>query len=123
MGSLGGDYVAADGSARPLGVEVGLACDDVAAAYERAVAAGATLVLRRGSTRRGLPLEDFFIAYGKQDRSPDEIVEAVKKSGVPVEYVVFPDEGHGFAKKKNQIEANRRILEFLDKYLAPTVSK
>ena len=47
----------------------------------------------------------------------DEIVEAVKKNGVPVEYVVFPDEGHGFSKKKNSIEANRKILEFLDKYL------
>lgn len=53
----------------------------------------------------------------------DEIVEAVKKNNVPVEYVVFPDEGHGFAKKKNQIEANRKIKEFLDKYLAPTSSK
>lgn len=53
----------------------------------------------------------------------DEIVEAVKKNGVPVQYVVFPDEGHGFAKKKNQIEANRQIKEFLDKYLAPTSSK
>ncbi len=50
----------------------------------------------------------------------DEIVEAVKKNGVPVEYVVFPDEGHGFAKKKNQIEANRQIKDFLDKYLLPT---
>ena len=47
----------------------------------------------------------------------DEIVEAVKKHNVPVEYVVFSDEGHSFTKKKNQIEANRRILEFLDKYL------
>ncbi len=47
----------------------------------------------------------------------DEIVAAVKKSGVPVEYVVFPDEGHGFSKKKNQIEAWRSIREFLDKYL------
>ena len=34
----------------------------------------------------------------------DEIVAAVKKNGVPVEYIVFPDEGHGFTKKKNQIE-------------------
>jgi dipeptidyl aminopeptidase/acylaminoacyl peptidase len=50
----------------------------------------------------------------------DEIVEAVKKNGVPVEYVVFPDEGHGFTKKKNQIEANQRILQFLDKYLSGT---
>ena len=47
----------------------------------------------------------------------DEIVEAVKKNGVPVEYVVFADEGHGFSKKKNQLEANKKILEFLDKYL------
>ena len=47
----------------------------------------------------------------------DEIVEAVKKNNVPVEYIVFPDEGHSFTKKKNQMEANRRILEFLDKYL------
>ena len=47
----------------------------------------------------------------------DEIVDAVKKNGVPVEYVVFADEGHGFSKKKNSMEANRKILEFLDKYL------
>ncbi|RQO57177.1 S9 family peptidase [Paucibacter sp. KBW04] len=53
----------------------------------------------------------------------DEIVEAVKKNGVPVEYLVFDDEGHGFSKKKNQIEANRRMLEFLDKYLKPGLSK
>lgn len=47
----------------------------------------------------------------------DEIVEAVRKNGVPVEYVVFGDEGHGFSKKKNQIEANAKILAFLDKHL------
>ena len=44
----------------------------------------------------------------------DDIVAAVKKNGVPVEYVVFPDEGHGFAKKKNQIESYRAVLKFLD---------
>lgn len=37
----------------------------------------------------------------------DDIVAAVKKNGVPVEYVVFPDEGHGFSKKKNQIEGSK----------------
>ena len=47
----------------------------------------------------------------------DDIVAAVKKNGVPVEYVVFADEGHGFLKKKNQIEGYRKILEFLDRYL------
>jgi dipeptidyl aminopeptidase/acylaminoacyl peptidase len=50
----------------------------------------------------------------------DDIVAAVKKNGVPVEYVVFPDEGHGFFKKKNQIEGYRKILEFLDRYLKGT---
>lgn len=47
----------------------------------------------------------------------DEIVAAVKKNGVPVEYVVFDDEGHGFRKKKNQIEGYGKILAFLDHYL------
>jgi len=47
----------------------------------------------------------------------DEIVDAVKKNGVPVEYVVFADEGHGFSKKANSIKAYQSILEFLDKYL------
>ena len=41
------------------------------------IALGATLHLRRGSERRRLPLEDFFLAYGKQDRRPSEFVEAV----------------------------------------------
>ena len=49
----------------------------------------------------------------------EEIVAGVKKNGVPVEYVVFPDEGHGFAKKENQITTAKRTLEFLDKYLKP----
>ncbi len=41
------------------------------------IALGATLHLRRGDARRAIPLETFFIAYGKQDRKPGEFVEAV----------------------------------------------
>ena len=41
------------------------------------IALGATLHLRKGDTRRAIPLEDFFIDYGKQDRAPGEFVEAV----------------------------------------------
>ena len=41
------------------------------------IALGATLHLRRGGARRSLPLEQFFIDYGKQDRQPGEFVEAV----------------------------------------------
>lgn len=47
----------------------------------------------------------------------EEIVAGVKKSGVPVEYVTYPNEGHGFQKKENQITTAKRTLEFLDKYL------
>ena len=47
----------------------------------------------------------------------DEIVEAVKANDVPVEYMVFDDEGHGFVKKENQIVGYRAILEFLDTHL------
>jgi xanthine dehydrogenase small subunit len=41
------------------------------------IALGATLHLRQGNDRRDMPLEDFFIDYGKQDRRPGEFVEAV----------------------------------------------
>jgi dipeptidyl aminopeptidase/acylaminoacyl peptidase len=47
----------------------------------------------------------------------NEIVEAARKRGVPVEYVVFDNEGHGFTKKANEIRANKAILDFLDKHL------
>lgn len=53
----------------------------------------------------------------------DEIVEGVRKNGVPVEYVLFEDEGHGFVKKENQIEASKKVIEFLDQYLKGDVSK
>ncbi len=41
------------------------------------IALGATLHLRKGDTRREMPIEEFFIDYGKQDRAPGEFVEAV----------------------------------------------
>ncbi|CAI8222556.1 MAG: Dipeptidyl aminopeptidase BIII [Flavobacteriaceae bacterium] len=47
----------------------------------------------------------------------DEIVAAVQKNEVPVEYVIFPDEGHGFRKKDNQIKGYGEIKQFLDTYL------
>ncbi len=47
----------------------------------------------------------------------DDMVAAVKKNGVPVDYLLFEDEGHGFRKKKNQEAGSERILAFLDRYL------
>ena len=46
-----------------------------------------------------------------------EIVEAVKKNGVPCEYLLFDDEGHGFRNKKNRIAAAEAYVKFLDRYL------
>ncbi|MBT6568760.1 MAG: S9 family peptidase [Flavobacteriales bacterium] len=47
----------------------------------------------------------------------DEIVAAVQENKVPVDYVIFPDEGHGFRKKDNQIKGYGQIKQFLDTYL------
>ncbi len=41
------------------------------------IALGATVTLRHGKDRREIPLEDFFIAYGKQNRKPGEFVESI----------------------------------------------
>ena len=52
----------------------------------------------------------------------DEIVEELINNDIPVEYVIFEDEGHGFRKKENQIEGYRKIKSFLDLYLkAPKI--
>lgn len=56
------------------------------------IALGATLTLRKGKERRTIPLETFFIAYGKQDRQPGEFVEAV--------HVPVPTSGEKFAVYK-----------------------
>lgn len=47
------------------------------------IASGATLVLRKGRARREMPLEAYFLAYGRQDRQPGEFVEAVIVPKVP----------------------------------------
>ena len=65
MGTLGGNI--ANGS--PIG--------DVAPPF---IALGARLVLRHGTTRREMALEDFFLDYGKQDRAPGEFVETIRLS-------------------------------------------
>ena len=56
------------------------------------IALDAKLTLRKGAERRTIPLEDYFIAYGKQDRQPGEFVEAV--------HVPVPDERSQFAIHK-----------------------
>ncbi|MGQ0588472.1 MAG: alpha/beta fold hydrolase [Sphingosinicella sp.] len=47
----------------------------------------------------------------------DELVAAVRGNNVPVEYVLFPDEGHGFLRKENRVTASEAYLTFLNQHL------
>jgi dipeptidyl aminopeptidase/acylaminoacyl peptidase len=47
----------------------------------------------------------------------DQIVEQLRARNVPVEYLLFPDEGHGVVKLPNRIKAYTAIAEFLAKHL------
>jgi dipeptidyl aminopeptidase/acylaminoacyl peptidase len=47
----------------------------------------------------------------------DAIVAAARKHGLPVTFVVYPDEGHGFARPENNLDFMGRVEEFLAKYL------
>ena len=47
----------------------------------------------------------------------EQVVENLKKRNVPVEYVLFPDEGHGWRKTPNRIRSTVAIVKFFEKYL------
>jgi dipeptidyl aminopeptidase/acylaminoacyl peptidase len=62
------------------------------------------------------------IAQGKNDprvaiATSDAMVAALRKAERQVTYVVYPDEGHGFARPENQLDFYGRVEEFLAKYL------
>ncbi len=47
----------------------------------------------------------------------EQIVAALKKRQIPVEYLRYEDEGHGLAKLKNRLDAYPKMVAFLDRYL------
>jgi len=47
----------------------------------------------------------------------EQVVQSLKKRNVPVEYILFPDEGHGFRKTPNRIRASIAITRWFEKYL------
>ena len=49
----------------------------------------------------------------------EQIVGTIKKRNVPVEYILFPDEGHGWRKTPNRIRSTVSIVKFLKERLAP----
>ncbi len=62
------------------------------------------------------------IAQGANDprvkqAESDQIVAAMRKNKKPVEYIVFPDEGHGFARPENRLKFYAAAEQFLAKYL------
>ena len=67
-------------------------------------------------------IRPLLIAQGANDprvkqAESDQIVEVMRKEGKPVEYLLFPDEGHGFKRPENKIKFISAAEEFLDKYL------
>jgi dipeptidyl aminopeptidase/acylaminoacyl peptidase len=62
------------------------------------------------------------IGQGQNDprvnvRESDQIVAAMRAKGLPIEYVVYTDEGHGFARPQNRLDFYGRVEPFLAKYL------
>lgn len=47
----------------------------------------------------------------------DELVAAARAAGATVEYVIFPDEGHGFQRRENRITAQEAYLAFLNAHV------
>ena len=51
----------------------------------------------------------------------DQIVAAMQEKNIPVTYVLYPDEGHGFARPENNMSFNAAAEEFLATYLGGRV--
>ena len=51
----------------------------------------------------------------------DQIIEAMRSKGLPVTYVLYLEEGHGFAVPENRLSFNAIVEAFLAKHLGGTV--
>ena len=68
------------------------------------------------------------IAQGANDprvkqAESEQIVEAIRKAGKPVEYLLFKDEGHGFVRPENRMKFFAAAEAFLSKYLGGRFEK
>jgi dipeptidyl aminopeptidase/acylaminoacyl peptidase len=63
------------------------------------------------------------LAGGHDPRCPKsetlQVVDAIKKRGGTVEYKIYENEGHGFARVENQIDAYKRVADFLLAHVVP----
>src|SRR5579863_2542216 len=65
----------------------------------------------------------FLLAGGNDPRCPEEesqqVIDAIKKRGGVVEFKVYANEGHGFSRVENQIDAYQRVSGFLKAHVPP----
>jgi dipeptidyl aminopeptidase/acylaminoacyl peptidase len=63
------------------------------------------------------------LAGGHDPRCPksetQQVVEGIKKRGGTVDYKIYENEGHGFARVENQIDAYKRVADFLLAHVVP----
>jgi dipeptidyl aminopeptidase/acylaminoacyl peptidase len=86
----------------------------------------ALLVAESPLTQAKAIVTPLLVVQGKNDprvniRESNQIVAAVRDNGKPVEYLVAPDEGHGFARPINNLAMVTAMEEFLVKYLGGRV--
>jgi dienelactone hydrolase len=67
------------------------------------------------------------VLQGKNDTNvpkaeSDLVVERLRARRHPVEYVVYPDEGHGFVRRENRLDAARRTVRFFVRHLGAATS-
>jgi dipeptidyl aminopeptidase/acylaminoacyl peptidase len=82
----------------------------------------ALLVAESPLTQAKAIVTPLMVVQGKNDprvniRESNQIVAAVRDNGKPVEYLVAPDEGHGFARPINNLAMVTAMEGFLEKYL------
>jgi dipeptidyl aminopeptidase/acylaminoacyl peptidase len=65
---------------------------------------------------------------GKNDircpvKETEQMAEAARKNGVTVEIKIYENEGHGFARRENEIDAIKRAAKFLETHVGQRASK
>ncbi len=68
----------------------------------------APLLVLHGANDSNVPVEE-----------AEQVVNALKKQGIPVKYVVFPDEGHGWRNIQTRIQSNVLVTQWFHQYLRP----
>jgi dipeptidyl aminopeptidase/acylaminoacyl peptidase len=107
---------------RPAYWEAGMKAMYTRVADPTTEAGKALLIAESPLTRANAIVTPLMVVQGKNDprvniRESNQIVAAVRDNGKPVEYLVAPDEGHGFARPINNLAMVSAMEPFLAKYL------